>query len=121
MAIPFHDRRSGEILYHGTVHPFEPGDVITPKEKGGHAYATPDIDYALRRAKESVNFSWEDAKKVNPTWNTPGGKQYDEYKAETPPKVFEVRPIGTPEATGDFEDEGNVKSKLGFTVVRQVH
>jgi hypothetical protein len=107
-------------LFHGTVHPFAPGDVVAPRERGGDAYATPDIDYAHRRAKEAVNFSWEDAKKANPTWNTPGGKQYDEYKAETSPKVFEVRPIGTPEATGDFEDEGNVKSKHGFTVVRQV-
>ena len=108
-------------LFHGTVHPFKEGDLITPQGDDKHAWATPDISYAHNRARDAVNFTWEDAKKVNPTWNTPYGKQYDEYKAETPPRVYQVEPIGHFEkATGDFEDPGNLKSKVGFRVVKQV-
>jgi hypothetical protein len=35
MAIPFHDRRSGQIFYHGTSANLSTGDVIVPGEKLG--------------------------------------------------------------------------------------
>jgi hypothetical protein len=80
-----HEANVGRQLgpyYHGTVHPFKPGDVVKPMGDESHAYATPDIEYAHRRARDWVNYSWEDKKKVNPIWNYPGGKQFDEYAAE---------------------------------------
>lgn len=106
-------------LFHGTAHPFKEGDIVNPGSQDGYAYATPDIDYANRRAHQAVPFLWEDLKKVNPDWNTPNGKQYDQFKEETPPRVYQVEPIGeTEDATQD--EFKNVKSKQGFRVVKQV-
>ena len=110
-------------LFHGTAHPFKPGDLVTPQGMHGdsqYAWATPHIDYAQSRARDAVNFTWEDKKKVNPTWNYPGGKQFHEYAAETPPRVYKVEPIGETEPSGEYEDEGNVKSRAGFRVIKQV-
>jgi hypothetical protein len=112
-----------QFLYHGTVHPFKEGDLVTPQ--GGHgdsqyAWATPHLEEAHSRAKDWVNYSWEDKKKVNPTWNTPGGKKFDEYAAETPPRVYTVEPIGEVEPAGEHTGEGPVKSRVGFRVIKQV-
>jgi hypothetical protein len=107
-------------LFHGTVHPFKEGDSVTPQGDEPFAYATPNFNYALQRGRDWVNYSWEDAKKVNPTWNTPEGKHFDEYAAETPPRVYEVEPIGPVESASQEDYEGNVKSRIGFRVVKQV-
>jgi hypothetical protein len=106
-------------LFHGTVHPFKEGDIIKPMGGEEYAFATHHFDYALGRAEQAVDFSWEDLKKVNPTWNRPGGKQYDEYERETPPRVYQVEPIGDvqPDKQERFQ---HVKSKQGFRVVKQV-
>jgi len=108
-------------MFHGTVHPFKPGDIVEPR-KGNPAYATPDIDYAHQRADQAVDFTWEDLKKVNPTWNKPGGKQYNEYEAETPPRVYQVEPLDPEEVqtTSHGEDLGNFVSQKGFRVIKQV-
>jgi len=106
-------------LFHGTVHPFKEGDLIVPGPRDEYAYATHHFDYAHGRAEQAVNFSWEDLKQVNPKWNTPGGKQFDEYEKETPPRVYQVEPVGETEdaSQGEFK---HVKSKQGFRVVKQV-
>lgn len=63
MPIPFHDRRTGEVLYHGTNAALSAGDVILPAKQLGesrlgpvpfgpaswsasHAHATPDAHVA---------------------------------------------------------------------------
>jgi hypothetical protein len=109
-------------LYHGTVHPFQAGDVVKPGEDREFAYATTNLDYARTHADRRLSSYWEKGKQQNPTWNRPGGKQYDEWEKENPARVFEVEPIGEPEPTSsrDLEDKGNVKSKKGFRVVREV-
>jgi hypothetical protein len=107
-------------LFHGTAHPFKEGDIVNGAvAEDNYAYATPDIGYANRRAHEAVPYLWEDLKKVNPEWNTPKGKQYDEFAKETPPRVYQVEPIGEVEdaSQGEFK---NVKSKQGFRVIKQV-
>lgn len=108
-------------MFHGTVHPFKEGDIVKPMRED-YAYATPDIDYARRRADQQVDYTWEDLKKVNPTWNKPGGKQYDDYDAETPRRVYQVEPVDPSEAesTGQGEDRGHLRSRKGFRVIKQV-
>jgi hypothetical protein len=107
-------------LFHGTAHPFRKGDIVVPGNDG-YAYATPDIKYAQYRAEQAVPFLWEDLKKQNPTWNKPGGKQYDEFAQENPPRIFQVEPIDEIESTDNTGgDKGNVMSKKGFRVVKQV-
>jgi hypothetical protein len=106
-------------LFHGTVHPFQIGDIIEPRN-GNPAYATPRLEYAESHADRALNQYWEQAKRENPTYNKPGGKQYDEWEEENPPKVFQVEPIDEHEDTGTGEDKGNVKSTKGFRVIKQV-
>ena len=109
-------------LFHGTVHPFKIGDVVTPMNGDLYAYATTDVDYALDRAKRSLDSYWYRDKRNNPTYNTLGGKQYDEWENENPPKVFQVEPLDSTENTGFAnEDKGNVKSTKGFRVIKQVY
>jgi hypothetical protein len=121
MAIPFHDRRTGQILYHGTVHPFEVGDLVTPQKGDPHAYATPSLEYATTHAKKSLDSYWRKAKSENPSYNTPFGKQYYEWEKENPPKVFQVEPVGEVEDTNNTGgDKNNVMSSEGFRVVKQI-
>jgi hypothetical protein len=105
-------------LFHGTVHPFKEGDMITPQGDEPYAWATPDKGYAQDRARDSVNYSWEANKKKNPDWNTPGGKQYKEYRAETPPRVYQVEGLGDESPHPD--NPSGIYSKKGFRVVKQV-
>jgi hypothetical protein len=48
-------------LFHGTLHPFEPGDIINPTDtehsEQPMAYATPDLEHATKvaRAKARMN------------------------------------------------------------------
>jgi hypothetical protein len=107
----------GVPLYHGTIHPFEPGDVIRPQGRETYAYATPDMSVAHSRATDQVSISWEDNKGLNPTWNRPGGKQWDEYEAETPKRVYRVEPVGGVAGT---HPHGHAVSPFGFRVVERV-
>lgn len=70
MAIPFHDRRTGEVFYHGTNVELKPGDVIKPaaelgsaishytaevyKDHPEYAYATPHEEMAHGFASRAV-------------------------------------------------------------------
>lgn len=107
-------------LFHGTVHPFQIGDIVKPMNGDSHAYATPDIDYATDRAERSLNTYWQRAKRIHSKYGTPDGKQYDQWEKENPPKVFQVEPVDEHEETGAGEDKGNVKSTKGFRVIKQV-
>jgi hypothetical protein len=42
-------------LFHGTIETLKTGDVITPRTEGGTAWATTDLDYALKHAKHRVS------------------------------------------------------------------
>jgi hypothetical protein len=107
-------------LYHGTLHPFNIGDVVEPRNSD-YAYATPDVEYALNHVDRAIHSrAWEAAKRANPTYNTPGGKQFHEWAAEQEPKVFQVEPLGEVESTGFGDDKGNVMSTAGFRVVKRV-
>jgi hypothetical protein len=75
MAIPFHDRRTGQVLYHGTTAELSPGDVIKPAvEVGTHnwkkddkvSYATNDLGAATFFANEAANNASEAAQKFIP-------------------------------------------------------
>lgn len=103
MAIPFHDRRSGEILYHGTNVDLTPGSVVEPREvstqnlsKGQpKAYATTDLNVARKFAfiKDKLNM-----------------------------KVYHVEPVDPKEQFETNQDGSHkaVISKKGFKVVRRV-
>ena len=110
-------------LYHGTLHPFQVGDIVEPRSNDGYAYATPSIDYAEEHMRRQLGGKlWEQAKEENPTYNTPTGKQYHQWLQEQKPKIFQVEPIDSSEVTpsSKLEDEGNFASKKGFRVVKQV-
>ena len=70
-----------QVFYHGTVHPFKPGDTVDPAKAsyGLEARATPDLDYAAHQAAFKEIGARRVAKRENE--EAPSGK------------VFEVRPI----------------------------
>lgn len=114
------DEFKSSALYHGTLHPFNIGDVIEPRVSS-YAYATPDIEYAQRHVERRIEGTeWEKAKRENPTYNKPGGKQFHEWEAEQDPKIFQVEPVGKVEPTGTYDDKNNVMSLQGFKVVKRV-
>lgn len=89
MAIPFHDRRTGEVLYHGTAHPFQPGDIIEPFDtknwehsSGKHVYTTSHLETAEAYAKQAAYKAGMVTKKFEP-------------------KVFEVEPVEGHPVTND--------------------
>lgn len=96
-------------LYHGTVHPFQVGDVVTPGEDG-KAWATSDLGVAHDRAKQWVGFKWNDLTREGKNTN------YGEHEKNTPPRVFKVEPIGEVEEH-DSDDYRAVSSKKGFRVL----
>lgn len=110
MAIPFNDRRTGEILYHGTNADLSVGDVIKPATEVGysrrreipfgpatwfhaHAHASPESHAADMFATSAVN-----------------------YRGGTP-KVYEVTPVNP----DDVKVQGRTRiSASGFKVVKEV-
>lgn len=99
-------------LFHGTVHPFQIGDIVEPRN-GNPAYATTDLEYATNHAgkKESLEYSKA----------TRSGRPEDHAAAESiEGRVFQVEPLDEAEATGKGDDKGNVMSSKGFRIVKQV-
>ena len=41
-------------LFHGTIETLKPGDVIKPRTEHGTAWATSDLDYALKHTQNRV-------------------------------------------------------------------
>ena len=99
MAIPFHDKRTGEILYHGTNAPLKVGDVIEPKESG-------TVQNAIKRG--STGWSKADVDKHTPmAFATPNAGEAQFYANQTAkpeadsrrtskarkPRVYTVEPV----------------------------
>lgn len=111
MAIPFHDRRTGEVLYHGTTHPFNAGDMVTPQGDEPYAFATPDLSYATERSHEAHTYAWNQKSRE-------GGHHYPEWKESNPPRVFEVEPSSDMFFHPDNPDAA--VTRTGFRVKREV-
>lgn len=92
-------------LFHGTHHPFQVGDVVEPtlidptsayaRPSDAKAWATPDEESAFR---------------------------FGSRKTGRAAKVFQVEPVeeGEPEFLNNDPNSGQVFSKKGFRVVKQV-
>jgi hypothetical protein len=96
-------------LFHGTVHPFQIGDIVEPRN-GNPAYATPTLEYAENHAgrREDVEY------------NRIANQKGHEEASKITGKVFEVEPIDETEDTGKGDSKGNVMSSKGFRVIKQV-
>lgn len=120
MAIPFHDRRTGQVLYHGTNVSFKPGDVIKPQ-------ATGTLHEAIQRGSGDWTVSEAD-RKTPMAFATPDLKDARFYANQTSfpdvikrrqsksrtPKVYHVEPINPKSIiTGGKE----VASPEGFRVL----
>jgi hypothetical protein len=97
------------VLFHSTVHPFQIGDIVEPRN-GNPAYATTSLEYAMNHAdrREDVEY------------NRIANEKGHEEAGKITGKVFEVEPLDGAEATGKGDDKGNVMSSKGFRVVKQV-
>ena len=92
-------------LFHGTSHPFNEGDLIEPR------LIDPDSPYARP----------SDAK----AWATPDANsafRFGSRKTGRAALVFQVEPVdsGEPKFLNDDPNSGQVFSKKGFRVVKQV-
>ena len=111
MAIPFHDRRTGQVLYHGTNAELSPGDVIKPavdvwKKRGGERLSEPnDFGHWSAHASPVSGVADEYARMAA---EAGGGK----------PRVYVVSPVDHEEVQ---EGHGiSVASTLGFKVEKEV-
>jgi hypothetical protein len=95
-------------LFHGTVHPFQIGDIIEPRN-GNPVYAG-SLEYAENHA----------ARREDHEYNRIANEKGHEEAAKITGKVFEVEPLDETEETGKGDDKGNVMSSKGFRVIRQV-
>jgi hypothetical protein len=100
-------------LYHGTIHPFEVGDIISPRGEDQYAWATPELRYAKERAADWTHYGWNDHVRENP--------QADprEFAKSNPARVYEVEHLGDAFFHPDNKDA--VASKSGFRVIRRIH
>lgn len=120
MTIPFHDRRTGQVLYHGTTADLKPGDIVKPGIEIGHesereqAYASPSFPSAYRLAHDQNYWLWQ--------------KLGD---ADSPMRMFRVKPVDPDEieVSGPKHmtltsrgriDVPEVTSKKGFVVQSEV-
>lgn len=106
-------------LYHGTIHPFEIGDVVTPSYGGGHdseyAWATSDRESAENYARAAQDSKWSERMKQGERLD------YPQHKEEHPQRVYEVQALGDEFATDPNRlQEGTVQSRKGFKVVKRV-
>jgi hypothetical protein len=99
-------------LFHGTVHPFQIGDAITPQGDEPYAFATPDLDYAEEHAGHRETLEYSRA--------TRSGKPEDHAAAaKIAGRVFQVEPISD-DSFRHSDNTDAVVSKTGFRVVKQV-
>jgi len=94
-------------LFHGTIETLKPGDVIKPRTEHGVAWATSDMDYALKHAHDRARSGFG----VN------DGGEYPVHHGS----VYEVEPVGEHRQEEDktiftsrqFRVKGQVTSVLG--------
>jgi hypothetical protein len=121
MAIPYNHRRTagsgeGVILYHGTSHPFEIGDVITPPSKVG-------VKSLWKGQEESVPSDVEH--KVFAADDLEMASSYAHHAAREvrgKPYVFQVEPADKNEHIETGQHGASVEhiSKIGFKVLKRV-
>lgn len=90
----------GGILYHGSPHPFQPGDIVRPRNRKLGASATPDLEMAKGYGRSRylpIKHLVEQG-----------------YK----PRVFQVEPVST--ATHGKFDGKEVNDKQGFRVIKEL-
>ena len=99
-------------LYHGTVHPFQIGDVVSPIQSSSgnaEAFAGKDMDLAYKYAEHKSR-----------TGETGTGKQIPGAKGAEP-RVYRVEPVDASEdLTSHGYPEGFYVSQKGFKVVERV-
>lgn len=99
-------------LFHGTTHPFEVGEHVTPQGEEPYAFATPDLDYATDHAGKRETFDYSKA--------TKSGKPEDHKAAENiEGRVYEVEPLAD-DAFQHSDNNDAIVSKTGFKVVKRV-
>lgn len=122
MAIPFHDRRNSEVLYHGTNARLKVGDVVTPQptgtikeaiERGSSAWSKVEgvpHDVPMSFATEGLHFARHYADQAA----VPSVTGRRQSKGRTP-RVYTVEPVNP---SNVIRNEGNqeVASTEGFKV-----
>lgn len=112
MAIPFHDRRTGEILYHGTNVELHPGDVIKPTiELGSNRHG--DLPFGPQRPAAYFAHATpgEHAGAANMYATSAANKRGGN------PRVYEVTPLNE----SDVETWHRTRvSPSGFRVVKEI-
>jgi hypothetical protein len=93
-------------LFHGTIETLKPGDVIRPRTEHGAAWATSDLEYALKHAHERARTGFGDK---------PGG-EYPVHHAN----IYSVEPVGSTRESDEPHNKGAYMSKEGFRVTGQV-
>lgn len=98
-------------MFHGTVHPFKPGDIVTPQGDEPYAFATPDLDYATEHAdhRETAVYS-RLTRDMRP--------ESHKAAAGITARVYQVEGLGDEWVHPDNTDA--VVSTAGFRVVKQV-
>lgn len=106
------DNLSGEQfrpMYHGTIETLKPGDLITPRQRGGYAWATVHMPAAIEHTKDRA---------IHGLGATPDAWPVHHGN------VYEVEPADPNDEslTGNTmaATRGSVASEVGFKVKRQV-
>ncbi len=95
-------------LFHGSIEDIKEGEIITPRLKGGWAFATQNIEGAVAHTQTRLG-----------TGMGLGNKS----KSVSYGKIYEVEPLSKDTSLGASEVSGidnTVASKEGFKVKRQV-
>lgn len=109
------DHLNGQQFYHGTVHAFEPGEVLTPAgaEAAGrnehndepgyhdHVFFTPS-------KKDASMYAWGRAFNQPPERQSPVGR------------VYAVKPMGDYERDPGAHNKGGMRTREGMQVVKEV-
>lgn len=95
-------------LFHGSIEDIREGATITPRLKGGWAFATDSLEGAIAHTKTRLGT---------------GMGLGDYSKSVSHGKVYEVEPLPNDESVGRSEASGiggAIASKKGFKVKRQI-
>jgi hypothetical protein len=96
-----------EAFYHGTIENIPEGSLVEPRTKGGHAWATTDLNSAVEHTQKRIHS---------------GVGQSDENKTVNHGKIYAVVPVD--ERSVETETMSGIKnavaSRKGFKVSRQI-
>lgn len=96
-----------EAFYHGTIENIPEGSIVEPRIKGGHAWATTDLNAAVSHTQRRIHS---------------GIGKSNENKEVKHGKIYEVVPVDkdSVEEPGMSGTLGAVASRKGFKVSRQI-